>query len=95
LQLVAARLHRIWVPLIVIVATSMVSRALTDGFDTLYPARVVTAGIALWCYRDKLVSFLQCPSLVAILAGVLVSASGSRLRRISLPAVPVARNAQL
>lgn len=77
-------------PLIVIVATSMVSRALTDGFDILYPARVVTAGIALWCYRDKLVSFLRCPSLVAILAGVLVfglwitlapnqSASGSGL----------------
>ena len=48
----------------------------------------------LWRYRDKLVSFLRCPSLVAILAGVLVfglsitlapnqSASSS-----GLPAVP-------
>ncbi len=77
-------------PLIVIVATSMVSRTLSDGFDVLYPARVVAAGVALWCYRDKLTSFLRRPSLAAIFAGRLVfglwivlaphqSASGSGL----------------
>jgi CAAX prenyl protease-like protein len=81
-------------PLIVIIATSMVSRALGDGFDVLYPARVVAAAIALWCYRDRLISFIRPPSLVAILAGVLVfglwitlalnrSAGGS-----GLPAMP-------
>ncbi len=60
------------VPLIVIVATSMVTRALTDGFDILYPARVIAAGIALWYYRDNLSSFRRRPLLLAILAGVLV-----------------------
>ena len=76
-------------PLIVIVATSMVSRALTDGFDILYPARVVTAGIVLWRYRDKLVSFLRSPPWWPFWPGCWFSASGSRLRRINLPAVPV------
>ena len=59
-------------PLIVIVATSMVSRVLGGGFDIMYPARVGAAGIVLWYYRDKLTSFCRCPSLVAILAGILV-----------------------
>jgi exosortase E/protease (VPEID-CTERM system) len=81
-------------PLIVIIATSMVSRALSDGFDILYPTRVLAAGVALWCYRDKLVFLRQSPSLVAILAGLLAFglwialASNQAATSYGLPAMP-------
>jgi exosortase E/protease (VPEID-CTERM system) len=73
----ATRVHRnataaYLMPLIAIIAVSMLTRILNDGFDVFYPARVLATGIALWCYRDNLASFLRRPSPVAILAGVLV-----------------------
>jgi exosortase E/protease (VPEID-CTERM system) len=41
------------VPLLAVVGTAMVTGALTaDGFDALYPLRVVAAGAALWLYRQ-------------------------------------------
>lgn len=38
-------------PFLVILATTMLTAAFTEGFDLFYPLRVVAAGIALWCCR--------------------------------------------
>jgi CAAX prenyl protease-like protein len=38
-------------PLLVLVGVGMLTGAMTAGFDTLYPARVVAAGAVLWAYR--------------------------------------------
>lgn len=39
------------VPLIVLMAASMVTLAFSDGFEALYPLQVVAAATALWYYR--------------------------------------------
>ncbi len=38
-------------PLLSIVATLMVTGAISEGFDRLYPLRVVVAALVFWCYR--------------------------------------------
>ncbi len=39
------------VPLLAIIATTMITGAFSSGFDTLYPLRVLTAAGALWYFR--------------------------------------------
>ncbi len=41
-------------PLMIIIATSMITRVFFDGFDLLYPLRLVFGGAALWFYRSRL-----------------------------------------
>jgi exosortase E/protease (VPEID-CTERM system) len=41
-------------PLLAIIAVSMITRIFSDGFDLLYPLRVLAAVAALWIYRGKL-----------------------------------------
>jgi exosortase E/protease (VPEID-CTERM system) len=38
-------------PLLALLAATMISTALSSGFDTLYPLRVVAVGLVLWLYR--------------------------------------------
>jgi len=40
------------VPGLVLLATIMLSSALSSGFDRLYPLRVLTMAAALWSYRS-------------------------------------------
>jgi exosortase E/protease (VPEID-CTERM system) len=39
------------VPLLVMMATMLVTSALSSGVDWLYPLRVITTGVALWSFR--------------------------------------------
>lgn len=41
------------VPLLAILAAGMIARALSDGFEFLYPLRLLAAVVALWCYRKS------------------------------------------
>jgi len=59
------------VPLLVIIATAMVSTAFSAGFNYLYPLRVLAAAGALWFYRRELASLDWKPSWWAIAPGVL------------------------
>ena len=61
-------------PLIVIIAPSMITRILSPELDTWYPVRVIGVGLALWYYREKLTSLLRKPSLASVLAGALTFA---------------------
>ncbi len=40
-------------PLILLTATAMITGAFSSGFDLLYPARILVAGIALWSLRNQ------------------------------------------
>jgi exosortase E/protease (VPEID-CTERM system) len=42
------------VPLLLIVATAMLTRIVATGFDALYPVRVVACAIPLWIHRRRL-----------------------------------------
>jgi len=57
------------VPLLVLVATSMVTDALTGMVDWLYPIRVLTTGIALWLYRRHYAGLLRGWSWPAVGVG--------------------------
>ena len=39
------------VPFLVVVAATMATGAVSAGFDSLYPVRIVAGGVALWYYR--------------------------------------------
>jgi exosortase E/protease (VPEID-CTERM system) len=41
------------IPLLAILAAAMISRAASDGFESLYPLRFVAAAVALWCLRSR------------------------------------------
>ncbi len=62
------------VPMLVIIATSMITVAFSSGFEILYPLRVITAALALWFYRAELAAMQWKLSGFAIAAGVLVFA---------------------
>ena len=40
-------------PMILVTATAMLTGAFSSGFDSLYPARILVAGIALWAFRRE------------------------------------------
>jgi exosortase E/protease (VPEID-CTERM system) len=63
-------------PLLVIIATSMITGALSDGrFDRFYPARVLAAIAVLWFLRRGYTQSLFTWSWSAILVGALVFAA--------------------
>jgi CAAX prenyl protease-like protein len=41
------------VPFLVILASAMLSRSVSAGFEWLYPLRFLAAGAALWCFRNQ------------------------------------------
>jgi exosortase E/protease (VPEID-CTERM system) len=40
-------------PFLLILASAMVSRSVSAGFEWLYPLRFLVAGAALWCFREQ------------------------------------------
>ncbi len=62
------------VPLLAVIATSMLTVAFSSGFETLYPLRVIAAALALWFYRAEIAAMPWKPSWFALLPGVLVFA---------------------
>jgi exosortase E/protease (VPEID-CTERM system) len=61
-------------PLVAIVATAMVTGAVTEGFDRLYPLRVVTAATVCWWYKDAYAELRPMWSWEALGIGTLVFA---------------------
>jgi exosortase E/protease (VPEID-CTERM system) len=57
-------------PLLVIVATAMITGALSSGFDTFYPVRVLAAGVVLWYFRRDYRGLGWSWSWAGLLAGV-------------------------
>jgi exosortase E/protease (VPEID-CTERM system) len=57
-------------PFLAIVATSMLTGALSAGFDWLYPLRVVAAAVALWAFRKRYVDLRWAWSWEAMAIGV-------------------------
>ena len=63
------------VPLFVLLATMMITGAFVSGFDWAYPLRVITTGLALWCFRHAYAGILRWSwswMACAIGAGVFV-----------------------
>jgi exosortase E/protease (VPEID-CTERM system) len=59
-------------PLLAILATGMLTRAFSGGFDFLYPLRVVCAVAALWAYRKSYDGIDWAFSWRGVLAGVAI-----------------------
>jgi exosortase E/protease (VPEID-CTERM system) len=57
-------------PLLVIVATAMITAALSSGFDQFYPVRVLAAGAVLWYFRRSYLGLGWSWSWTALLAGL-------------------------
>ncbi len=62
------------VPMLAIIATSMITVAFSSGFEVLYPLRMIIAALALWWYRAEFASMQWKVSWFAVLSGVLVFA---------------------
>ena len=60
------------VPLLVIIATAMITAIFNRGFDVLYPVRVLAAAAALYFYRRELAAMSWSVSIWAVLIGVFV-----------------------
>jgi exosortase E/protease (VPEID-CTERM system) len=58
------------VPFMVVIATGMVTGALSSGLDWFYPLRVVAAAWALWVFRRHYGNLRWTPSWQAIVIGV-------------------------
>lgn len=60
------------VPLLVMMATMVVTSALSSGVDWLYPLRVITTGVALWSFRKAYRSITWTWNWQAIALGLVV-----------------------
>ena len=96
----ASELEALLVPFVVLLASTLVTSALTAGFDWLYPLKVLATGAALWffwrCYQFEQRSLTAEPFLVGALTFLgwilLVPASdeASTAFAIGLAAAPTA-----
>jgi exosortase E/protease (VPEID-CTERM system) len=59
-------------PLLAILATAMLTRAVSAGFDWLYPLRFVAVAAVLWIYRRRYRELDWRFSIVSVLLGVAV-----------------------
>jgi exosortase E/protease (VPEID-CTERM system) len=59
-------------PLLAILVTAFITRLGFDGFDRLYPLRVMAAALVLWAFRSEVARFTWRPSLWSLAIGVLV-----------------------
>jgi exosortase E/protease (VPEID-CTERM system) len=57
-------------PLLVIVATAMITGAMSNGFDAFYPVRVLAAGSVLWYFRREYRGLGWSWSWTGLVAGV-------------------------
>jgi exosortase E/protease (VPEID-CTERM system) len=78
------------VPMLAIIATALVSRAIHPGFDLLYPARVIVAAFALWHYRHAFAGFVFRITPFALSTGILVFLGWILLARPCLPSADTA-----
>jgi exosortase E/protease (VPEID-CTERM system) len=58
-------------PFLVVLATSLVTAALSSGFDALYGLRVLTGGLALWYFRREFIGLICNASWVGVAIGVI------------------------
>ncbi len=61
-------------PLLAILAGTMITQAMSDGFDTLYPIRIVVAALLLWWFRNVYDTQGWSWSLTPVALGVAVYA---------------------
>jgi exosortase E/protease (VPEID-CTERM system) len=61
-------------PLLAVLATAMITGAFSGGLDRLYPARVVTAGVAFWLFSRRRTRLSRSWSWGAVGIGVAVFA---------------------
>ena len=61
-------------PMMVLIAMVMIGTALSEGFDRLYPLRVVAVSATLWAYRRSYRGAIVSRSLSAVVLGVAVFA---------------------
>jgi len=59
-------------PMLVLLATAMVTRIFTDAFDLLYPLRAVLVGAVLLLYRNRIAELGWRGSTWAALPGILI-----------------------
>jgi exosortase E/protease (VPEID-CTERM system) len=78
------------VPMLAIIATALISRAIHPGFDLLYPARVVVVALALWHYRRELTAYAFAITPFAIAVGIVVFLGWILLARRCAPTVDAA-----
>jgi len=60
------------VPILMILAAGMVSRAVSGGFEWLYPLRFLAGAAALWCYRSRYASLDWRAGWLAPVIGLVV-----------------------
>jgi exosortase E/protease (VPEID-CTERM system) len=59
-------------PLLAILITAFITRLGFDGFDRLYPLRVIAAALVLWIFRSELATFRWRPSAWSVAIGIVV-----------------------
>jgi exosortase E/protease (VPEID-CTERM system) len=59
-------------PLMALLATTLITGAFSDGFDWLYPVRLLAVGATLWCLRGSYTRFTWGWSWSAVIIGVAV-----------------------
>lgn len=83
-------------PLLAILAAGMLTRALSSGFDFLYPLRIVCAVAALWAFRNSYGSLDWRFSWRGVLMGIAVFGVWAALARFATtPAAAPSELAQL
>jgi exosortase E/protease (VPEID-CTERM system) len=83
-------------PLLAILAAGMLTRALSSGFDFLYPLRIVCAVAALWAFRNSYGGLDWGFSWRGVLMGIAVFGAWAALARFATtPAVAPSELAQL
>jgi exosortase E/protease (VPEID-CTERM system) len=83
-------------PLLAIVAAGMLIRALSSGFDFLYPLRIVCAVVALWAFRNSYGSLDWRFSWRGVLMGIAAFGVWAALARFATtPAAAPSELAQL
>lgn len=71
------------VPFLAILAAAMISRAVSSGFEWLYPLRFAAAAIALWCFRSRYAEMDWRFGRLSVIAGAVVFALWLGLDRLA------------
>ncbi len=59
-------------PFLVMMALMMITSALSNGFETLYPIRILIVAVVIWYYRSVYKTLAWGNSWLAVITGVLV-----------------------
>jgi exosortase E/protease (VPEID-CTERM system) len=77
-------------PFLVLLAANMICGAVTEGFDLLYPIRVVAVGMVIWFYRKRYAARLWSWDWVAVGVGAAVFLMWLAFEPLAPNASPVA-----